>query len=293
MSWARRFAGNRSAMVGALLVIGLVVMSLLGVAPPHDPLVPDIQHGLTEIGAPLPPLSGTAVLGTDHFGRDVWSRLVTGAGTSLTIAALATVISMLIGVVVGLVAGYFGGWVDNGLMRLVDLVLAFPMLLLAILLAALLREADLAWSSAPIVVTLAAVGWTATARVVRAKAMVLARSEMVVAARSIGAGPMRVMVNHLAPNVLGVIVVLAAMGFAQNLLAESVLSYLGLGLPAPHPTWGTMLYEGRAYYRTSPHLVIIPGLAIVIAVIGFKLVAEGLRSVADPGRELVDTGDRA
>lgn len=279
-------------MIGALLVSGLILIALLGIAPRHDPLVPDIHDGLSEVGAPLPP-SGDALLGTDHFGRDVWARLATGAGTSLTIAAIATLISMVLGVAVGLVAGYFGGWIDNALMRLVDLVLSFPMLLLAILLAALLREADLAWSSAPIVFTLAAVGWTATARVVRSKALVLARSEMVVAARSIGANATRIIVHHIAPNVIGVIVVMTAAGFAQNLLAESVLSYLGLGLQAPHPTWGTMLYEGRAYYRTAPHLVIVPGVAIITAVIAFKLVAEGLRSVLDPGHELAEAGDRA
>jgi peptide/nickel transport system permease protein len=166
-------------------------------------------------------------------------------------------------------------------MRLVDLVLAFPVLLLAILLAALFREAELASSKAPVFLTLGVVGWTTMARVIRGKAAVLARSDMVTAARALGAGPARIIVRHIAPNVVGLIVVVATLGFAQNLLAESVLAYLGLGPPPPAPSWGRMLYEGRAYYRIAPHLVIVPGLAILLAVVGFNLLGEGLRDALD------------
>jgi ABC-type dipeptide/oligopeptide/nickel transport system permease subunit len=167
-------------------------------------------------------------------------------------------------------------------MRLVDLVLSFPLLLLAILLAALLREADLASSSAPVVVTLGVVGWTTTARVIRGKALVVARSEHVLAARALGAGPGRIVLRHVLQNVAGVVVVLTALAFAQNLLAESVLSYLGLGPPPPTATWGRMLYEGRVYYRTAPWLTIAPGVAILWAVVAFNLLGEGLRDFFDP-----------
>ncbi len=262
-----------TAIVGAVLAVGLL---LLAVLPHRDPLAPDIDHGLTAMGAPLPP-SAHAILGTDDLGRDVFARVSAGAATSLELATLSTLLALLIGLAVGLTAGYAGGAVDSALMRLVDLVLAFPFLLLAILLAALLREADLASTSAPVVLTLGVVGWTTMARVIRGKALVVARSEHVLAARALGASPARVVIRHVLPNVAGVAAVVTALGFAQNLLAESVLSYLGLGPPPPAATWGRMLYEGRAYYRTSPHLVLAPGIAILVAVIGFHLLGEGLR----------------
>ncbi len=277
----RAFVANRGAMVGAVMISVLVVIAVIGPFVSGDPVSTNIQNGLSELGAPLGPSSG-AVLGTDQLGRDVWARLVAGAASSLGIAAIATAIALVIGLTVGMVAGYVGGWVDEALMRLVDLVLAFPVLLLAILLAALLRETGLGASGAPVVVTLAVVGWTTVARVVRGKAMVLARSEMALAARAIGASTWRIVSRHLAPNLVGVALVVTALGFAQNLIAEAVLSYLGLGPPAPQPTWGRMLYEGRTYYRTAPHLVLAPGLAIVGAVVAFNLVAEGLRDVFDP-----------
>src|SRR5262249_8225750 len=137
-------------------------------------------------------------------------------------------------------------------------------------------------SSAPVYLTLGVVGWTTMARVIRGKAMTLARSEHVTAARAIGASPARIVLRHLLPNVAGVVIVVTALGFAQNLLAESVLSDLGLGPPPPTPTWGRMLYEGRIYYRTAPWLVIAPGIAILLAVVAFNLLGEGLRDYFDP-----------
>jgi peptide/nickel transport system permease protein len=277
---AGRFVAQRGAVVGALLAIGLLAAALLAPAlSAKDPLVSDVDHGLSELGAPLPP-SADAVLGTDALGRDVWARVVSGARTSLSIAAIATALTLVAGVSIGLVAGYAGGLVDSALMRLVDLVLAFPILLLAILLAALLREAAPS-SSAPVVLALGAVGWAAMARVVRGKARALARSEMITAARAIGAGPARIVARYLLPNVAGVVIAIAVLGFAQNLLAEAVLSYLGLGPAPPAPSWGRMLYEGRAYYRTAPHLVLAPGIAILSAVLAFNLVGEGLRDALD------------
>jgi peptide/nickel transport system permease protein len=264
------------AWVGALFLIGF-----LGPLFTADPITPDIERGLTDLGAPLPP-SSDFPLGSDHLGRDVCARLVSGAATSLAIAAIATVLGLALGLAIGLGAGYAGGRVDGALMRLVDLVLSFPVLLLAILLAALFRETRVAGSGAGIVVVLAAVGWTTMARVLRDKVRVLARGEMVMAARAAGASPLRIVARHLLPNVLGVVAVLAALGFAQNLLAESVLSYAGLGLPPPAPTWGLMLFEGRTYYRAAPHLVLAPALAIFVAVAAFHVLAAGLRERFDP-----------
>jgi ABC-type dipeptide/oligopeptide/nickel transport system permease subunit len=277
-----RFVANRGAVVGAALVALLLIVAI---ARPwiasKDPIASDIDHGLSEAGAPLPP-SASAPLGTDHLGRDVWARVAAGTTSSLEIATLATVLALVIGLAVGLVAGYAGGWVDEVLMRLVDLVLAFPYLLLAILLAALLYQAHLASDTAPVVLTLGVVGWTTIARVVRGKALVLARSDHVIAARALGAGPVRIAVRHVLPNLAGVLIAVTALGFAQNILAESALSYLGLGPPPPAATWGRMMFEGRVYYRSAPWLTIAPGVAILVAVVSFNLLGEGLRDYFDP-----------
>lgn len=264
------------AWTGALFLVGAIGPWLTA-----DPIARDIEGGLTAHGAPLAP-SSDFLLGSDQLGRDVLARVVDGAATSLSIAGLATAIALAVGLAIGLTAGYAGGRVDGALMRLVDLVLSFPVILLAILLGALLRESRFAGSGAAIVIALAVVGWTTMARVLRDKARVLARGEMVMAARAAGATPARIVTRHLLPNVLGLVAVLGALGFAQNLLNESVLSYLGLGLPPPAPTWGLMLFEGRSYYRTAPHLVLAPGLAIFVAVAAFHVLAAGLRERFDP-----------
>ena len=270
------FVTHRSAVVGAVLVVLLVLFSVIGPIVAGDPFKLDIDHGLSSLGAPIGP-SAASPLGTDALGRDVWARLAHGAGTSLTIATIATLASMLFGVAIGVTAGYRGGRVDSVLMRLVDLGLAFPFLLLAILLAALLHQADLDSRYAPVVIPLAAVGWTTFARVIRTKALVLAHSEYVMAARALGASSTRVIVRHLLPNLAGTVATLAAFSFAQNLLGEAALSFVGLGPPPPEPTWGRMLYESRAYYRTAPWMVIAPGVAIVFAVAAFNVLGEGLR----------------
>jgi peptide/nickel transport system permease protein len=270
---------RRSALAFALastFVALIAGVALLGPLVAGDPFALDIDHGLSALGAPLPP-SADALLGTDPLGRDVWARVAHGAGISMWISLVATVIASLLGVVVGLIAGYAGGRVDNALMRLVDLALAFPFLLLAILLAALLRESALAASSLPVVIPLAAVGWTTTARLVRARARLIARSEYVLAARGLGTSATRTIVRHVLPNLAGVIAVACAFTFAQNLLGEAILSFLGLGPPPPTPTWGRMLYEGRAYYRSAPWLVLAPGVAIVMAVAAFNVLGESLR----------------
>jgi ABC-type dipeptide/oligopeptide/nickel transport system permease subunit len=268
-------------VAGAIIAALVLVLAVAAPLIAGDPDAQDIDDGLSEMGAPLGPRDG-APLGTDSLGRDVWSRVVGGAAVSLQVAALATLISLTIGVAIGLIAGYAGGVVDAALMRLVDLVLSFPFLLLAILLAALLREAHVGGGTAPVFITLGVVGWTTMARVVRGKVLTIRELEFVNAARAIGAGPGRILVRHLLPNVLGVVLVLAALGFAQNILAESTLSYLGLGPPPPTPTWGRMLSEGQAYYRTAPWLIVAPGVAILLTVVSFNLLGEGLRDALDP-----------
>jgi ABC-type dipeptide/oligopeptide/nickel transport system permease subunit len=262
-----------------MLVACLLAIAVFGTS--RDPTALDIEHGLSALGAPLPP-SLDHVLGTDPLGRDVWARVVAATATSLEVAALSTALALALGLGVGLVAGYAGGWLDAALMRLVDLVLAFPLVLLAILLAALLRATSLAPTSAPVVLTLGLVGWTTTARVIRGKVAGVVRGELVTAVRALGARPGRIVLHHLLPNVAGIATALAALTFAQNLLAESVLSFVGLGPPPPAASWGRMLFEARAYYRSAPWLAIAPGVAISLAVAAFHLVGEGLRDALDP-----------
>ena len=282
MPWLRRVVASRAGLTGAALVALLVAVAVVGPwLTTAGPDTIDLDHGLTALGAPLAP-SAHGPLGTDPLGRDVWARLVAGAGRSLGVAGLATALALLIGVGVGVVAGYAGGRVDRALMRLVDLVLAFPALLLAILLAAVLRESALGGTAAPVIITLAAVGWTSIARVVRARARVITRADHVEAARALGASSRRVVVVHVLPHLVGLIVVLASIGFAQNLLAESALSYLGLGPPPPTPTWGRMIAEAQPYYRTAPQLLLAPGLSILVAVAGFQLLGAGLAAALDP-----------
>jgi peptide/nickel transport system permease protein len=277
----RRFVANRGAMVGAVLVAAIVALAVAGPWLAGDPLRPDIDRGLTPLGAPLPPRAG-AWLGSDQLGRDVWARIAGGASLSLEVSLIATAIALGLGLAVGLVSGYAGGLVDKVLMRFVDLVLAFPFLLLALLLAALLRESGLASANAPVFITLGVVSWTTMARVIRGKVLTLREQDFVTAARAIGAGPARILMRHLLPNVIGVVIVLATLTFAQMILAESVLSYVGLGPSPPAPTWGRMLAEGQTYYRTAPWLIVAPGVAILVTVIGFNLLGEGLRDALDP-----------
>jgi ABC-type dipeptide/oligopeptide/nickel transport system permease subunit len=267
--------------LGAALVLMLVVGAVIGPhVLAHDPLASDVDHGLSATGAPLPP-SVDAWLGTDTLGRDVWARVIAGSANSLATAALATVLAVMLGLAVGLAAGYAGGRIDQVLMRLVDLVLAFPYLLLAMLFAALLRDTSLAGTNTPVIVTLGAVGWTTIARVIRSKALVVARSDHVTAARALGASPARVVIRHVLPEVAGVAIVMTVLAFAQNLLGEAVLSFVGLGPAPPAPSWGRMIYEGRSYLRAAPWLAIAPGVAIVIAVSAFQLLGEGLRTRLD------------
>ncbi|MEM9488761.1 MAG: ABC transporter permease [Myxococcota bacterium] len=278
----RRFRGHRGALVGAVLV-GAVV--LLAISAPllsaHDPLQPDFERGLSELGAPLAP-SADHLIGTDPLGRSVWARLAHGARVSLEVSVLAMAIAVTLGVAIGLIAGYSGGATDTLLMRLVDMILALPFMLLAILLAALLRESELGDGRAKVFITLGVVGWTTIARVVRSKVLSLRDMDFIHSARCIGASPARIALRHLLPNVLGPVLVLTSIGLAQMILAESVLSYVGLGPPPPTPSWGRMLYEGQSFYRSAPWLIVAPGAAIVLTVIGFNLLGEGLRDAFDP-----------
>lgn len=276
-----RFSRNRPALAGAVLVLILAIAALMASGlDRHTPYGKNSSTGLTELGAPKPP-SGEFPLGTDMLGRCVAARLYHGARLSLQVALLATLIAALLGVVAGLAAGFLGGGVDAALMRIVDLILAFPFLLLSIALAAALRGSGAAGTTTVLCV-LGIVGWTSMARVVRGKVLTLREMEFVQAARALGAPAHRVLARHILPNVVGPVVVMTTISVAQMILAESTLSYLGLGAAPPEPSWGRMLYEGQPYLRGAPWLVFAPGAAVLVAVLGFNLLGDGLRDALDP-----------
>jgi peptide/nickel transport system permease protein len=262
------------ARAGLALLALLVLAALAGPALLPDPTAqPDVLGG-----AGLPP--GTAhPLGTDQLSRDVLARLVSGARISLTVALLSVALAVTIGTLVGLLTGYAGGWVDAVLMRLVDAALAIPRLFLLLLLLA-------AWERIPLwalVVTIGATGWLATSRVVRAEVRRLATEPFVLGAEALGAGPMRVAFRHLLPNALGPVLVSATLGVGNVILLEAGLSFLGLGVQPPTPSWGGMIFDARETMHAAPWTMLAPGIAIAVTVLAANLVGEALRRATEQG----------
>ena len=267
-----RFRHDRLFQAGAILV-GVVLTAAI-FAPllaPSDPLVGDLQGYL------LRPGSAGHLLGTDAQGRDVLSRVLYGARISLMVGLISQSVALMIGVTLGLVAGYYGRWVDGLIMRLADVTLAFPTLLLLIAVAAAIRP------SLPITfVLIGIVGWAGMARLVRGQVLVLRSAEYVQAAQALGAPDRRVLWRHLLPNVQAQVIVAATLGIAGAMMAEAALSFLGLGAQPPTPSWGSMVSDGRDLLRVAPWVSFAPGLAIGLAVLGFNLVGDGLREAYDP-----------
>jgi ABC-type dipeptide/oligopeptide/nickel transport system permease subunit len=238
----------------------------------QDPLRIDLVH---QLQAP----SFTHWLGTDIQGRDVWARLVYGARISLSAGIVSQAIALLIGLTLGLTAGYYGGWVDELVMRLADVTLAFPTLLLLIAMAAALQP-----SIGIIFVTIGIVGWAGMARLVRGQVLVVRQLEFVQASRALGARDTRVVLQHVLPNVIAPVLIAATLGIAAAIMAESSLSFLGLGVQPPTPSWGAMIADGRDLnqLRNAPWTSVAPGLAIGAAVLGFNLLGDALRDALDP-----------
>jgi peptide/nickel transport system permease protein len=240
---------------------------------PHDPARQDLSASLRG-----PSLSHP--LGQDKLGRDILSRLLFGARISLWVAVLTVSISLSVGVGLGLLAGYFGGLADMLLMRLVDVLQSFPGILLAIAFAAVLGP-----SLTNVVVALSLIGWVGYARLTRGQVLSLREEEYVLAAQASGASHWRVMLKHLLPNILGPIIVQASFQMAAAIIAESSLSFLGLGTQPPTPSWGGMLNDARPYLLTAPNLSTFPGLAIMVAVLAFNFLGDGFRDIMDPAKK--------
>jgi len=267
----RRCAGDRAILAGALIVGLFVAVSLAApLVAPHDPTTVDAR-------AILVPPSATHWLGTDNLGRDTFSRLVYGSRWTLGTAAVAAIAIVLLGVTVGLVAGYVGGLVDEVLMRLVDVLLAFPSLVLALAIVGMLGP-----SLRNVMIGMVAVWWVDYARVIRGLTVGVREREFVAAAHCAGAAAPHVILRHVLPNVIPSVIVLATLEFGGLMLAISGLSFLGLGAQPPTPEWGTMLNNGRPFFQRAPQLMLYPGLAITLVVVGCNLIGDGLRDALDP-----------
>ena len=266
----RSVRGRFTARVGALVLLAMCVAGLAApLVAPRDPLATTLEERLR-------PPDGTHPLGRDALGRDVLSRLLYGARVSFVVGAATLAISLLIGVTLGAASGWVGGWLDEALVRVIDVFLAFPGLLLAIALAAVLGP-----SLSNVVIALSVLGWPGYARLARAEVAGLRRREFVHAAEALGARPVRIVLAHVLPLAAPTLLVQATFGMAGAIVAEASLSFLGLGVTPPTPSWGSMIAEGRTFMLVAPHVILFPGLALAATVLALQLLGDGLRDALD------------
>ncbi len=267
----RRFKANRMAVIAGAFIILLCLMAIFAdTIVPHDPL--EIHSGKRGVGP-----SSEHLMGFDHVGRDLFSRVIYGSRVALIVGLGVSSIAVIIGVMVGVTAGYFSGWPDSLLSRLTDTLMAFPIIALLILLASIVGP-----SLITTVVVIGVTGWAIYARVVRAQVLSLKKQEFVVAALAIGASDWRIIFRHILPNVLAPVIVLVTLGVGTIIILEAALSFLGLGIQPPTPSWGGTLSHGRAFILLFPHIAMAPGIMIVLTVLAFNLLGDGLRDALDP-----------
>ncbi|TXI04629.1 MAG: ABC transporter permease [Rhizobium sp.] len=265
-----------AGLFGLVIVVAVVTMAIA--APWLAPFDPDNQmfDGLTLEGAPMPP-GGQFLLGTDTLGRDLFSRLLFGARTSLVIGLVANGVAVTIGLFVGVMAGYLRGWAGSLLMRFTDLMMAFPALLLAIVLAAILKPS--LWIVAMVI---ALVNWVQVARIVYTETRALVERDFIMAERALGAGHARIVALHILPHLLPTAIVWGTLGIATTVLLEATLSFLGVGVQPPQPSWGNIIFESQSYFQAAPWLVFFPGAIILLTALAFNLVGDALRDILDP-----------
>jgi peptide/nickel transport system permease protein len=267
----RRFAGHRSACVGfGLLAVILLGSLCAGLLSPYQPDEIDLEGALS-------PPSRSHPFGTDPFGRDVLARVLYGGRVSLSVGFVARTISLALGLILGTLAGFFGGRIDSIVMRAADITFAFPTLLLLIAIMAVVTPGILS-----LFVALGVVGWAAIARLVRAQVLSVKEREYVQAARAAGVGTVGLVVRHILPQCVAPVLVVYTLGLGMTIMAESSLSFLGLGVQPPEPSWGAMISRGVAFMRTAPWLTLFPGLVLTVTVCALNLLGDGLRDLSDP-----------
>ncbi len=267
----RRFKSHKGALIGVALVVLLIVMALTAQwLAPYDPNKSNLR--LRGAGP-----SAEHLFGNDDIGRDILSRIMYGSRVALMVGLFSTSIAVTIGVLVGSLAGYFGGIIDAVLSRLIDTLMAFPILALLLTLSAVLGQ-----SLRNVIIIVGITFWASYARVIRAEVLSLRERDYVLAARSSGASDIRIILRHIVPNAIGPVIILASLAIGGVIIFESALSFLGMGISRPTPSWGTMLSDGREHIRNYPHIAIAPGLAISITVLAFNLIGDGLRDALDP-----------
>ncbi len=262
---------DKPAMLGIVIIIFFGSIAVF--APyivPHDPLELNLEERLLSPTVDHP-------MGTDNLGRDVLSRVIYGTRVSLSMSVAVVTVVMVLGITIGTAAGYFGGLVDDVIMRVVDVLLAFPSIILALVIAGLLGP-----SLTNVMIALGAIWWVSYSRIVRGSVLSIKEKEFVEAARAMGCSDVYIVRRHILPNVLSPVIVLATLDMGHIILSIAALSFLGLGAQPPVPEWGTMLNEGRPFMETAPHLMIFPGLMIMITVLAFNFLGDGLRDALDP-----------
>jgi len=266
-----RFKKNKPAVFGLIIVLILVIVAIFA------PFIAPYPYDKVNYKESLKPPSAKHWLGTDLLGRDVFSRIVYGSRVSLEVGIIAVAISVTIGVTLGLISGYFGGWIDALIMRLVDITYSFPFLLFAIAIMTILGPGLI-----NVFIAIGIINWAWFARVTRGSVLSAKEQEYVLAAVAMGASPLRIMFKHIMPNVIAPVIVGTALNSGYAILAEAALSFLGIGVQPPYPSWGLMLSDVRNYITTAPWMTIYPGLAIALTVLGFILLGNGLRDAIDP-----------
>jgi peptide/nickel transport system permease protein/oligopeptide transport system permease protein len=275
----KRLKKNRPAMIGLFMII---IFSIIAVSAPllspADPIKQDLDNRLRPAGAPSRiSRNGVYLLGSDEFGRDIFSRVLYGARISMSVGIISQILVTLIGVSMGSLAGYYGGKIDMVIMRLADILFAFPSLLFYIGVMFALGP-----SIYNIFIALALIGWAGMARLVRSQVISIKEMEFIEAARAQGLSDTRIILKHILPNCIGPIIVSVTLGIPTAILAEASLSFLGLGVQPPTPSWGNMIYAARAYIRSNPMYSVWPGIAIMVMVFSFNLLGDGLRDALDP-----------
>lgn len=294
----RRLRRNRVALVSLIFLVSMLLVGILA------PWIAPYSYSDQNLAIAQRPPSGEHWLGTDSFGRDLLSRIMWGSRTAFLVATVVVTVSTLLGIFFGALAGYFGRWSDTAIMRFSDFLFAFPGLLLAILLAATVRPTVVEWTrqlegvlNMPglartgvvdylvVFLALSTLGWAGLARLVRGQVLSLKEKDFVEAARALGASPRRIIWRHILPNTIGVLIVATSMGMGGAVMGESTLSFIGIGIKPPNPSWGAMIIDEYRFWRTHPHLVFVPGGVVALVIFAFNFLGDGLNDAFNPRAE--------